>query len=80
MTVSEPWDSGQSHWGPAVPLRELPVHAEAADSGRPIPAGRIAPKRPDGEPLIFLFRFYEAAVRDLTDPARSGPSRSSAIR
>jgi hypothetical protein len=31
--------------------------------------------RPDGEPSLFLFRFYEAAVRDLTHPAINGPSR-----
>ena len=41
---------------------------------RPKPALRVAPKQPDGEPSLFLFRFYEAAVRDLTDPAISGPS------
>jgi hypothetical protein len=38
---------------------------------RPKPAGRIVSKQPDGEPPIFLFRFYEAAVRDLTHPATS---------
>ena len=35
---------------------------------RPKPASRVAPKQPDGEPSLFLFRFYEAAVRDLTHP------------
>ncbi len=32
------------------------------------PAGQVAPKQPAGEPSPFLFRLYEAAVRDLTDP------------
>ena len=36
---------------------------------RPRPACRVAPKRPDGEPSLFLVRFYEAAARDLTHPA-----------
>ena len=49
---------------------------------RPKPAGRIAPKQPDGEPPLFLFRFYEAAVRNLTHPVRSCRSFSgqAAIR
>lgn len=37
---------------------------------RPTVAGRVAPNLPDGESSLFLFRFYEAAARDLTDPAR----------
>lgn len=36
---------------------------------RPYPVSRVAPKRPDGEPSLFVFRFYEAAVHELTDPA-----------
>ena len=40
---------------------------------RPKPACRIAPKRSDGEPSFFLFGFYEAAARDLTHPAKTGP-------
>ncbi len=36
---------------------------------RPKPARRAAPKQPDAEPSLFFFGFYEAAVRDLTDPA-----------
>jgi len=40
---------------------------------RPKPAGRIAPKQPDGEPPLFLFRFYEAAVRNLTHPVQELP-------
>jgi hypothetical protein len=43
---------------------------------RPKPASRAAPKQPDGEPSIFLFRYREPAVRDLTDPANSGRLRS----
>ena len=39
--------------------------------GRPKPASRLAPKQPDGEPSLFMFRFYEAAVRNLTHSARS---------
>jgi hypothetical protein len=51
-----------------VPAERL--HPKAAYSRcRPYPVSRVAPKRPDGEPTIFLFRFYEAAVRDLTHPA-----------
>ena len=38
---------------------------------RPKPASRLAPKQPDGEPSLFMFRFYEAAVRNLTHSARS---------
>ena len=38
---------------------------------RPIPVSQVAPKRSDGEPSFFLFRFYEAAARDLTHPAMS---------
>lgn len=41
---------------------------------RPKPARRVAPKQPDGEPSLFSFGFYEAAVRGLTDPATSGTS------
>lgn len=44
---------------------------------RPKPASRLAPKRPDGEPSPFLFRFYEAAVRDLTHSAMTGRWRSA---
>ena len=43
-----------------------------AGGHRPKPDCRVAPKPPDGEPSLFLFRFYEAAVRDLTHPATSG--------
>lgn len=39
------------------------------------PACQVAPKRPDGEPSLFLFHFYEAAARDLTHWAATGPSR-----
>ena len=46
---------------------------------RPKPAFRKAPKQPDDEPPIFLFRFYEAAVRDLTDPATSRRWRRSVL-
>jgi hypothetical protein len=47
--------------------------ARPTGAGRPKPARRVAPKQPDGEPSLFLFGFYEAAVRDLTDPAKTGP-------
>jgi hypothetical protein len=51
----------------------MPAKLPLADeSFRPNPASRIAPKQPDGEPSLFLLRFYEAAVRDLTHPARTG--------
>jgi hypothetical protein len=33
---------------------------------RPKPACHVAPKRSDGEPSVFVIRFYEAAARDLT--------------
>jgi hypothetical protein len=48
-------------------------------SSRPKPAVRAAPKRPEGEPSFFLIRFYEAAARDLTHPAKSGSSPKTAI-
>ena len=38
---------------------------------RPKPARRVALKQPDGKTSLFLFCFYEAAVRDLTQPAVS---------
>ena len=44
---------------------------------RPKPARRVAPKQPDGEPSLFLFRVYEAAGRDLTHSAKTGPWRSA---
>ena len=44
---------------------------QLAVAARPKPADRVAPKRPDGEPSLFLFRFYDAAVRGLTHPAMS---------
>ena len=46
--------------------------ARPTDAGRPKPDCRVAPKQPDGEPSQFMFRFYEAAVRDLKHPAGSG--------
>lgn len=45
--------------------------ATLAVRDRPKPASRLAPKQPDGEPSLFMFRFYEAAVRNLTHSARS---------
>jgi len=39
------------------------------DSGRD-PVSRAAPNLPDGEPSLFLFRFYEADIRGLTHPTR----------
>ena len=53
--------------------------ARPTGAGRPKAAGRVAPKQPDGEPSLFLFRFYEAAVRVLTEPAKSCLSPVSAI-
>ena len=47
---------------------------------RPYPVSRVAPKQPDGESSFFLFRFYEAAARDLTDPATRSSSREAASR
>ena len=46
------------------------------------PAGRGAPKQPDGEPSPFSFHFYEAAVRDLTHPAirRQSVKATAAVR
>ena len=44
---------------------------------RPKPASRVAPKQPDGEPLLFVFRFYEAAVRDLTQPASTSANATA---
>jgi hypothetical protein len=51
------------------------LHSLAAYSRcRPKPARRVAPKQPDGESSFFLFGFYEAALRDLMDPATTGRS------
>ncbi len=47
---------------------------------RPKPARRAAPKQPEGEPSPFLFGLYEAAVRDLTDPANCGCCRKPAVQ
>jgi len=46
--------------------------ARPTGASRPIAARRVDPKQPDGEQSLFLFRFCEAAVRDLTDPAICG--------
>ena len=46
MNVSEPRDSGQSHWASAGRRRERPVSAIAADSCRPKPEGQASPKLP----------------------------------
>ena len=46
---------------------------------RPKPARRVAQKQSDGGPSLFLFRFYEAAVRDLTHPAINGRSRPAVL-
>ena len=46
---------------------------------RPKPARRVAQKQSDGGPSLFLFRFYEAAVRDLTHPAISGHCSKSGL-
>lgn len=55
-----------------VPAERL--HPKAAYSRcRPKPAGQVAPKLPDGNTSPFLLRFYEAAFRDLTQPAITGP-------
>jgi hypothetical protein len=56
--------------------RPLCGHPTAPVTGcaRPKPARRASPKQPDAEPSLFLFGFYEAAVRDLTDSATSGRS------
>jgi hypothetical protein len=40
---------------------------------RPKPVGQVALKLPDGNAPLISFRFYEAAVRDLTHPATTGP-------
>ena len=55
-------------------LRRSPAigGAHLTGAGRPKLVRRVAPKQPDSEPSLFLFRSYEAAVRDLTHPATSG--------
>ena len=55
--------------GPWLSLGVLPASASAGGKYRLKPASRVAPKRPDREPSLFLFRLYEEAVRDLTHPA-----------
>ena len=42
---------------------------EAVGMSRPTAARRISPKLPDAQPRLFAFRIYEAAVRDLRQPA-----------
>jgi len=44
----------------------------ATSRWRPKRDCRVAPKQPDGGPSLFMFRFHEAAVGDLTHPATSG--------
>jgi hypothetical protein len=62
----------QTNFSAAAKVRSWPrSDLHSTDASRPKPAGRIAPKQTDGEPSLFLFRFYEAAVRDLTHPAYS---------
>jgi hypothetical protein len=61
-------------WAALLLRRLLPCRANWRY--RPKPAIGVAPKQPDVQPLIFLFRFYEAAVRDLTHPSRSRARRS----
>ncbi|MDO9316169.1 MAG: hypothetical protein Q7T97_16670 [Burkholderiaceae bacterium] len=58
--------------GGAYGLFEGPLVIAANWRCRPKPACRVAPKRPHGEPSLFLFRFYKAAARDLTHPAMTG--------
>jgi hypothetical protein len=38
-------------------------------SNRPKPARRVSPNLPDAQPRLLAFRIYEAAVRDLQQPA-----------
>ena len=44
------------------------------DDSRPKPVCRVSPKRSDAQLRYFVFRFYEAAVRDFTHPAINGHS------
>jgi hypothetical protein len=61
-----PQSADPEHWhGPVKRLLPLDLTGRC----RPKPARRVAPKQPDGKTSPFLFRFYEAAVRDLTQPA-----------
>lgn len=49
---------------------------------RPKPARRVSPKLPDAQPRLLAFRIYEAAVRDLQQPATSSHavgSRKAAV-
>ena len=41
---------------------------------RPKPARRVSPKLPNAQLRLLAFRIYEAAVRDLQQPAINGPS------
>ena len=67
-----------SHSATMPGQRLLPLAANW--SFRPKPASRVAPKQPDGGPSLFVFRFHEAAVRDLTHPATSSRSTVPAER
>ena len=45
--------------------------AHPAVAGRPTPDLRGSPKLPDAQRWLFVFRFHEAGVRDLRQPATS---------
>ena len=60
-------------------LAERQLKISVTSSFRPKPACQVAPKQPDGEPSPLLLHFYEAALRDLTDSARSRPSECCLI-
>lgn len=51
----------------------------ASWSFRPKPVSRVDPKRPDGEPLHFLFRYYEAAVRFSILPVPNSHPKKCAV-
>jgi hypothetical protein len=49
-----------------------PKQTDAEASYRPQAARQVFPKLPDAQPGFFAFRFYEAAARDLRQPAKFG--------
>jgi hypothetical protein len=48
-------------------------HGGVFTQPRPKPARRVSPKLPDAQQRLLAFRIYEAAVRDLQQPAITGP-------
>lgn len=76
------WAFGVVHAGGAVGSTRLPAVGQSRVTCarlRPIPARQAFPKLSDAERWLLEFRFHEAAVRDLRQPAKSGRSPATAF-